>query len=128
MAVDMQMPILVVDDYKCMVRTIQNLLKQLGFSNLADATSGEQALEKLRAAEFGLVISDWRMEPGDGLELLQTMRADESLRETPFIMVTAERGGDRVLAAKQAGVDNYIVKPFTAATLKRRLAAVVGEF
>jgi two-component system chemotaxis response regulator CheY len=128
MAVDMQMPILVVDDYKCMVRTIQNLLKQLGFTNLDEAGSGEQAMEKLKAAPFSLVISDWRMEPVDGLQLLKSMRADDELRDTPFIMVTAESVGERVFEAKLAKVDNYIVKPFTAATLKRRLAAVLGDF
>jgi two-component system chemotaxis response regulator CheY len=111
-----------------MVRTIQNLLKQLGFTNLDEAGSGEQAMEKLKAAPFSLVISDWRMEPVDGLQLLKSMRADDELRDTPFIMVTAESVGERVFEAKLAKVDNYIVKPFTAATLKRRLVAVLGEF
>ncbi len=128
MAVDMQMPILVVDDYKTMVRIIQNLLKQLGFTNLDDAACGEEALEKLRESEFALVISDWNMEPGTGYELLQSVRADEKLKETPFIMVTAESKSENVVAARKAGVNSYIVKPFNAATLKQKMAAVIGDF
>jgi two-component system chemotaxis response regulator CheY len=128
MAVDMQMPILVVDDYKTMVRIIQNLLKQLGFTNFDDAADGEEALAKMRESKYALVISDWNMDPVSGYDLLQTVRADEELRETPFIMVTAESHGEKVYAAKQAGVNNYIVKPFNAATLKRKLSAVIGEF
>ena len=128
MAVDMQMPILVVDDYKTMVRIIQNLLKQLGFSNFDDAADGEEALAKMRESKYALVISDWNMDPVTGYDLLQSVRADEELRDTPFIMVTAESHGEKVVAAKQAGVNNYIVKPFNAATLKRKLTAVIGEF
>jgi two-component system chemotaxis response regulator CheY len=128
MAVDMQMPILVVDDYKTMVRIIQNLLKQLGFTNFDDAADGEEALAKMRESKYALVISDWNMDPVSGYDLLQTVRADEELRDTPFIMVTAESHGEKVYAAKQAGVNNYIVKPFNAATLKRKLSAVIGEF
>jgi two-component system chemotaxis response regulator CheY len=128
MAVDMQMPILVVDDYKTMVRIIQNLLKQLGFTNLDEATSGEQALEKLRDNKFALVISDWNMDPVDGYALLQSVRADHDLKATPFIMCTAESNSEKVVAARNAGVNNYIVKPFTAATLKQKMAAVIGDF
>jgi two-component system chemotaxis response regulator CheY len=128
MAVDMQMPILVVDDYKTMVRIIQNLLKQLGFTNFDDAADGEEALAKMRESKYALVISDWNMDPVSGYDLLQTVRAHEELRDTPFIMVTAESHGEKVYAAKQAGVNNYIVKPFNAATLKRKLSAVIGEF
>lgn len=128
MAVDMQMPILVVDDYRTMVRIIQNLLKQLGFTNLDDASCGEEALEKLHESEFSLVISDWNMEPGTGFELLQQVRADDKLKNTPFIMVTAESKIENVVAARNAGVNNYIVKPFNAATLKQKMAAVLGDF
>jgi two-component system chemotaxis response regulator CheY len=128
MAVDMQMPILVVDDYKTMVRIIQNLLKQLGFSNFDDAGDGEEALAKMRESKYALVISDWNMDPVTGYDLLQSVRADEDLRDIPFIMVTAESHGEKVVAAKAAGVNNYIVKPFNAATLKRKLTAVIGEF
>ena len=128
MTVNMQMPILVVDDYKTMVRIIQNLLKQLGFTNLDDASNGEEALVKLKANKYALVISDWNMDPVTGYELLQSVRSDEDLKATLFIMVTAESKTENVNAARQAGVDDYIVKPFNTATLKQKLTAVVGEF
>ncbi len=128
MAVDKTMPILIVDDYKTMLRIVRNLLKQLGFDNVDEATDGAQALEKLRSKNYGLVISDWNMEPMTGYELLKEVRSDSQLKGTPFIMVTAESKTDNVIAAKKAGVNNYIVKPFNAATLKQKLAAVLGEF
>lgn len=128
MAVDMTMPILVVDDYKTMVRIIKNLLKQLGFTNLDDAADGTEALDKLRKQSFGLVISDWNMEPMTGFELLRQVRADEKLSATPFIMVTAESKTENVIAAKKAGVNNYIVKPFNAGTLKSKMSTVIGDF
>ncbi len=127
-AVDMNMPILIVDDYKTMLRIIRNLLKQLGFTNVDEATDGAAALQKLRDGNFGLVISDWNMEPMSGLELLKEVRADGRLQKTPFIMVTAESKSENVVAAKEAGVNNYIVKPFNAATLKGKLNAVLGNF
>ncbi|MCJ9428461.1 response regulator [Kordiimonas marina] len=128
MAVDLGMPILIVDDYKTMLRIVRNLLKQLGFDNVDEATDGAQALEKARARQYGLIISDWNMEPMTGYELLKEVRADNQLKATPFIMVTAESKTDNVIAAKKAGVNNYIVKPFNAATLKTKLVAVLGEF
>ncbi len=127
-AVDLNMPILIVDDYKTMLRIIRNLLKQLGFNNVDEATDGSAALQKLRDKPYGLVISDWNMEPMTGLELLKEVRADGKLNGLPFIMITAESKTDNVVAAKQAGVSNYIVKPFNAETLKTKLATVVGEF
>ena len=127
-AVDMNMPILIVDDYKTMLRIIRNLLKQLGFNNVDEATDGAAALAKLRDKEFGLIISDWNMEPMSGLQLLKEVRADNALKELPFIMVTAESKSENVVAAKQAGVSNYIVKPFNAATLKAKLNSVIGAF
>ncbi|HBH88788.1 MULTISPECIES: response regulator [Ponticaulis] len=130
MAVDLSMPVLVVDDYKTMIRIIRNLLKQLGFENVEDAADGQEALEKMKNADqkFGLVISDWNMEPMTGYELLREVRADDGLKATPFIMVTAESKTENVVAAKRAGVNNYIVKPFNAATLKSKIAAVIGDF
>jgi len=128
MSVDANMSILVVDDYKTMIRIIRNLLKQLGFNNVDEATDGSNALEKLREGKYGLVISDWNMEPMTGLQLLKEVRADAKLKGTPFIMVTAESKTDNVVAAKQAGVNNYIVKPFNAATLKTKMSAVIGDF
>ncbi len=128
MAVDKNIPILIVDDYKTMLRIIRNLLKQLGFDNVEDATDGSAALQKLRDSEFRLVISDWNMEPMTGIQLLREVRSDDALRKLPFIMVTAESKTENVVIAKEAGVSNYIVKPFNAATLKSKLVGVLGEF
>ncbi len=128
MAVEMSMPILIVDDYKTMLRIVRNLLNQLGFNNVEEATDGSTALQKLREKNFGLVISDWNMEPMTGLQLLKEVRADMKLKSTPFIMVTAESKTENVVAAKEAGVNNYIVKPFNAATLKQKISSVIGDF
>ena len=128
MAVDLSMPVLVVDDYQTMIRIIRNLLTQLGFKNIEEAKDGRQALEKMNGAKFGLVISDWNMEPMTGFELLQQVRASETLKATPFIMITAESKTENVIAAKKAGVNNYIVKPFNAETLKGKIKAVLGDF
>lgn len=128
MSVDMNMKVLVVDDYKTMVRIIRNLLKQLDFNNVDEAADGSAALRKLRDGDFGLVISDWNMEPMTGIQLLKEVRSDEKLKDLPFIMVTAESKTENVVAAKEAGVNNYIVKPFNAATLKSKLVGVLGEF
>lgn len=128
MAVDMSMPVLVVDDYQTMIRIIRNLLTQLGFHNIEEAKDGRQALEKMQGSKFGLVISDWNMEPMTGFELLQQVRASEALKATPFIMITAESKTENVIAAKKAGVNNYIVKPFNAETLKGKIKAVLGDF
>lgn len=128
MAVDMSLSILIVDDYKKMLRIIRNLLKQLGFHNVDEATDGAEALYKLRSKNYDLVISDWNMEPMTGYELLKEVRSDDMLKALPFIMVTAESKTDNVIAAKKAGVNNYIVKPFNAATLKSKLTSVLGEF
>jgi len=128
MAVDLNMQILTVDDYKTMLRIIRNLMKQLGFNNVDEATDGSAALQKLREKRYGLIISDWNMEPMTGLQLLQEVRADGELKAMPFVMITAESKTENVIAAKQAGVNNYIVKPFNAATLKSKLQAVLGNF
>jgi two-component system chemotaxis response regulator CheY len=128
MSVDMKMNVLIVDDYKTMLRIVGNLLKQLGFSNIDEATDGATALEKMRQKNYGLVISDWNMEPMTGLQLLKEVRSDIKLKNVPFIMVTAESKTENVVAAKQAGVNNYIVKPFNAATLKMKISTVIGDF
>ena len=122
------MKILIVDDYKTMLRIIRNLLAELGFKNVDEASDGSEALEALRAKKYDLVISDWNMEPMTGYDLLKEVRADEQLKPLPFIMVTAESKTENVVAAKKAGVNNYIVKPFNAATLRSKVAAVIGEF
>ena len=119
--------ILVVDDYATMRRIVANLLKQLGFAHIEEAIDGTDALAKLRSAkEFGLVISDWNMEPMTGYELLKEVRSDERLQKLPFIMITAESKTENVIAAKKAGVNNYIVKPFNAQTLKGKIESVCG--
>ena len=125
--VNKNMPILIVDDYKTMLRIIRNLLKQLGFNNVDEAIDGSSALQKLRDKDCGLIISDWNMEPMSGLQLLKEVRADVKLKELPFIMITAESKSENVIAAKEAGVSNYIVKPFNAATLKGKLTTVLGN-
>ena len=124
MGVDHSMPILVVDDYGTMIRIIRNLLRQLGFEDVDDAPDGSIALSKMNFKRYSLVISDWNMEPMTGYELLKQVRADPVLSTTPFIMVTAESKTENVIAAKQTGVNNYIVKPFNADTLKTKIDAV----
>ena len=127
MALDTSIPVLVVDDYKTMIRIIRNLLKQLGFEDVDEASDGTEALGKMKDRRYGLVISDWNMEPMTGYELLKQVRSDSSLAKTPFIMVTAESKTENVIAAKKAGVNNYLVKPFNAPTLKSKIEAVFGD-
>ena len=124
MAIDLSMAVLVVDDYKTMVRIIRNLLTQLGFEDIDEAADGTEALAKLKERKYGLVISDWNMQPMTGYDLLKNVRSDESLQTIPFIMVTAEAKTENVIAAKKAGVSNYIVKPFNAQTLKGKIETV----
>jgi len=125
MPLDRSINVLIVDDYKTMLRIIRNLLKQIGFQNVEEAADGGDALTKLRAGNFGLVISDWNMTPVTGLQLLQEVRADGRLKALPFIMVTAESKAENVAAAKRAGVSNYIVKPFNAETLRGKIERVL---
>src|SRR3981189_2589033 len=126
-AVYLRLSVLVVDDYNTMIRIIRNLLKQLGFENIDDASDGSAALNKMRGKKYGLVISDGNMEPMTGYDLLREVRADPNLATTPFIMITAESKTENVIAAKKAGVNNYIVKPFNAATLKTKIDAVFPD-
>src|SRR5665213_1542090 len=126
MALDISTPVLIVDDYNTMIRIIRNLLRQLGFEHIDEANDGTMALAKMRTRNYGLVISDWNMEPMTGYDLLQEVRSDPNLADVPFIMVTAESKTENVIAAKKAGVSNYIVKPFNAQTLKNKIDAVFG--
>jgi two-component system, chemotaxis family, chemotaxis protein CheY len=126
MAVDKNIPILIVDDYKTMLRISRNLLRQLEFQNVEEASDGASALQLLENQEFALIISDWNMEPMTGLQLLREVRKSPKLRHIPFIMITAESKTENVIAAKEAGVSNYIVKPFNAETLKAKLSSVLG--
>ncbi|MGV3578045.1 response regulator [Brevundimonas sp.] len=127
MAVDKTMNVLVVDDYKSMIRIVRGLLNQLGFTNVDEAMDGPSALSMIRSKEYGLVLSDWNMQPMTGLELLKEVRAEARTRALPFVMVTAEAKAENVVAARQAGVNNYVIKPFTLAVLKQKLTTVLGE-
>lgn len=115
------MKILVVDDFSTMRRIVKNVLKQLGYTNIEEAENGEQALGMLQGGGFEFVVSDWNMPVMDGLQLLTSVRGDPSIKDTPFLMVTAEAEKDKVVAAVKAGVNNYIVKPFTTETMKEKL-------
>ena len=126
--VEQNMKIMIVDDYKTMLRILRNLLKQLNFLNVEEATDGSMALEMLRKNTFGMVISDWSMEPMTGIQLLREVRSDDRLKRLPFIMITERGKSENVFAAKEAGVSNYIVKPFNAEILKTKMFSVLGEF
>jgi two-component system chemotaxis response regulator CheY len=120
------MKILVVDDFSTMRRIVKNLLKDIGYTNLDEAENGSVALAKLKSVKFDFVISDWNMPEMSGIDLLKAVRADESLKALPFLMVTAESKQENVVEALQAGVSNYIVKPFTASTLKEKIDKILG--
>ncbi|WP_428943303.1 chemotaxis response regulator CheY [Pantoea sp. FN060301] len=121
---DKNMRFLVVDDFNTMRRIVRNLLKELGFNNVEEAEDGVDALAKLRAGGFDFVISDWNMPNMDGLQLLQTIRADGAMSKLPVLMVTAEAKKENIIAAAQAGASGYVVKPFTAATLEEKLGKI----
>lgn len=124
MAIDRFMPILVVDDCGPMIKIVRSQLRQLGFVDVDSANDGHEALAKMRGRRYGLVFSDWHMEPVTGLELLISVRRDPALKQVPFIMVTGESRSENVIAAKKAGVSGYIVKPFDAQMLKAKIEAV----
>ncbi len=126
--VDKNMKILVVDDFKSMVMIVDSLLRQMGFKNIDQASDGAKALEKIGVEKYDLILSDWNMEPMSGLDLLKAVRANPGTSKIPLILITAESKPDNIIAAKKAGVSNYIVKPFTGATLKEKMTAVLGAF
>ncbi|AZQ11133.1 Chemotaxis protein CheY [Shewanella khirikhana] len=115
------MKILIVDDFSTMRRIIKNLLRDLGFNNTQEADDGSTALPMLQKGDFDFVVTDWNMPGMQGIDLLKAIRADESLKHIPVLMVTAEAKREQIIAAAQAGVNGYVVKPFTAATLKEKL-------
>jgi two-component system, chemotaxis family, chemotaxis protein CheY len=127
MPFDPSTPVLVVDDHATMVRIIRNLLKQIGFADVDEANDGGTALAKMHEKHYGLVISDWNMEPITGYDLLRQVRADPDLGATAFIMVTAESKTENVIAARRAGANTYIVKPFSGQTLKAKIEAVLAD-
>ena len=119
--------ILVVDDFATMRKVVRNLLKQVGYENIVEAEDGVTALKALKSQKVDLIISDWNMPNMTGLELLKAVRADEELKTTPFLMVTAEALQDNVIAAVKAGVSNYIVKPFTAEVLNEKIRKILEK-
>lgn len=123
----MTMPILIVDDYNTMIRIMRNLLRQLGFSNIDEANDGSAALAKMRTKDYALVISDSHMAPMSGIQLLQQVRADARMKETPFVIV-ANDTDEGAEAESRAGASSHIVKPFTAQSLKSKLVPVIGAF
>ena len=122
----LNIPVLVVDDHATMRRILRQLLSQIGFTKIEEAADGTGALAMLRATPFGLVISDWNMAPMSGIELLVEVRKDANLKDLPFILATAESKPENVIAAKKAGANNYIVKPFNAETLRSKIQSVIG--
>ena len=124
MGFDTSLKVLVVDDFATMRRIVKGVLKQLGFNNIIEAEDGDQALKQLHKEKVGLIVSDWNMPNMTGLDLLKAVRADEKLKDTPFLMVTAEGQKENVVQAVQAGVSNYIVKPFTPETFSAKLEKI----
>ncbi len=118
------MRVLVVDDFSTMRRIIKNLLRDLGFNNTVEADDGSSALALLQEGHFDFVISDWNMPGMEGIELLEKVRADERLSKLPFLLVTAESKREQIVQAAEAGVNGYIVKPFTAATLQEKIEKI----
>lgn len=127
MPADPNMKILVVDDMSTMRRIVKNILKQLGFANMDEAENGQEALQKLRADTFGFVVSDWNMPVMPGIEMLRAIRADEKLKHIPVLMVTAEAQKENLIEAIQAGVNNYVVKPFTAETMQEKINKIFNK-
>jgi len=127
MPADLNMKILVVDDMSTMRRIVKNILKQLGFSNMEEAENGQEALQKLRAEPFGFVVSDWNMPVMPGIDMLRAIRADEQLKHIPVLMVTAEAQKENLIEAIQAGVNNYVVKPFTAETMQEKINKIFNK-
>lgn len=118
---DTNMKILVVDDFATMRKIIKNILKKLGFQNIAEAEDGVSALEVLKKQEIDFIVSDWNMPNMSGLELLKAIRSDEALKDKPVLMVTAEAQKENIVEAVKAGVNNYVVKPFTPETMKEKI-------
>jgi two-component system chemotaxis response regulator CheY len=124
---DLKMKVLVVDDFSTMRRIVKNLLKQIGFTSIDEAEDGEQAYAKLKDGGYGFVVSDWNMPNLDGLGLLKKVREDSALKELPILMVTAEAEKEKVITAIQAGVNNYVVKPFTGELLKEKIDKIFDK-
>lgn len=126
MAANASMKILIVDDFSTMRRIVRNILKQLGFTSIEEAEDGDVALQKLKEGNFEFVVTDWNMPNMTGLELLKSIRADDQLKDTPVLLVTAEAEKENVVQAAQAGVNDYIVKPFTADVMQSKINRIFG--
>ena len=124
MAVDKTIKVMVVDDFATMRRIVKGVLKNLGFNNIIEAENGKDAFNELKKEPVGLIVSDWNMPNMTGLELLKAVRGDKDLKDTPFIMVTAEGQKENVVEAVKAGVSNYIIKPFTPETFREKVEKV----
>ncbi|RMH05903.1 MAG: chemotaxis protein CheY [Nitrospirae bacterium] len=124
---DLSIKVLVVDDMSTMRRIVKNVLRQIGYTNIEEAENGQEALKKLKAGGYGLVVSDWNMPVMTGIELLRAIRADAELKHLPVLMVTAEAQKENIIEAIQAGVSNYVVKPFTAEGLQEKLAKIFAK-
>jgi len=124
---DLSMKILIVDDFATMRRIMKNILKQIGFSNIVEADDGTTAMEELKKNSVDLIISDWNMPKMTGLDLLKNVRGTDGLKDVPFLMVTAEAQKQNVIDAVQAGVTNYVVKPFTAEAISEKLEKIFGK-
>lgn len=123
---DLGMKVLVVDDFATMRRIVKNVLKQIGFTNISEADDGKTALKALKGEKFDLILCDWNMPEMTGLEVLKQMKSDDALKDIPFVMVTAEAQKDNIIEAVKAGVNSYIVKPFTAETIGEKLKKMFG--
>jgi len=121
---NLKMKILIVDDFATMRRIVRNVLKQIGFTNMAEAENGKAALKVLKKENIDLILCDWNMPEMPGIELLKEIRSDDELKHIPFVMVTAEAQKDNIIEAVKAGVSSYIVKPFTAETITEKLNAI----
>lgn len=124
MPADPNMKIMVVDDMSTMRRIVRNVLKQIGFTNVEEAENGKEALDKLKTEPYGFVVSDWNMPVMTGIDMLRAIRADGTLKDIPVLMVTAEAQKENIVEAVQAGVSNYIVKPFTAEALQEKMGKI----
>jgi len=123
---DLNMKVLIVDDFATMRRILKNIMKQIGFSDITEADNGKNALKVIKSQTIDLVLCDWNMPEMPGIEVLNAVRADSDLKDTPFIMVTAEAQKENILEAVKSGVSSYIVKPFTAETVEEKLQKVFG--
>ncbi|MBW2031850.1 MAG: chemotaxis response regulator CheY [Deltaproteobacteria bacterium] len=123
---DLSMKVLIVDDFATMRRILRNVLKQIGFSNISEAEDGRAAIKELKKDKYGLVLCDWNMPGVTGIEVLTQMRSDSELKDIPFVMVTAEAQKENIIEAVKAGVNSYIVKPFTAETIEEKLKKIFG--